>query len=175
MCAMRKTAVPSAGILGWSCTEPVAIQVGFRAGRPAAHPGLLCCTSQHCPASNKPFPTQGPGGWRSQTAKQTLSHQVRHIHRVIPTRATLMLPHHLWERKGGLHEFSLSNLVCIWCSQGILPTHAWRRHCTGASKPWQALGKMINNCTRKPPFQKESALRHRACSEWRWFWPAACL
>lgn len=158
-------------VLHWARGHPGGVQGCSTPRSPVLHLPALPCLQQALPYS---------GSWGlkvtdSKANTVSLSHQVRHIHRVIPTRATLMLPHHLWERKGGLHEFSLSNLACIWCSQGILPTHAWRWHCTGASKPWQALGTLINNCTRNPPFQKESAFRHTACSEWSWFWPATCL
>lgn len=174
---MRKTAVPSAGIPRRSCTEPMAIQYGW-APRPAAHPGVLCCSPQHCSASWQALPYSEPWGLKiTDTKANTVSLLAMSdtFTGSLPQKQPSCFHTIYWERKGGLHEFGLSNLACSWCTQGVLPTYAWRWHCTGASKPWQALGKLINNCTRNPPFQTESALGHRACSGWSWFWPDACL
>lgn len=80
MCVMRKTAVPSAGILRWSCTELPSTAL----------------------PPDKPVPIQSPGaeGHRHQSKHCLTAGQVRHIHRVIPTGATLMLPHHLLGEEG---------------------------------------------------------------------------
>lgn len=163
------------------------LQLDFKASRlartprpPAPHSPALDCLL------TSPSLIQSPGDWSSETLKQilTLSHcwpsqTPGHSHRSNPHASTPSSVFSASVRKGELHEFSAANNCSqSWHAIAIhkqFYLHTWISHAGGASKPWWTLDNLINNCTRSPQLQKESALRHRACSGWSRFWPAECL